>query len=185
MPSRVATVVAFILITASCSTTARDRSRPRPPEQRGALEAARAFVGALNDVDPELAASLIDWDVWVAEDARLKFLLHELRRRARADPPAEAEREERPIEGSDVTLGAILDADDAPQLVARVSRDRFKSVMIEDFAPANRKMDARLAAWNLDRVDRSATVFMPNGQTDEMQLLRRAGQWRLVPRWYP
>ena len=177
----------FLLLAAACSSDDRrsDPSPARRSEHRGAIETARAFVDAVNRLDAEAAAALIDWDVWVAEDAKLHFLLHELRERAQEDPPTPSDLARRPIKGSEVTRGEILDSPDAPRLIAGISRERFKTAMREDFAVGVRKMDAKLAAWNLDRIDRSATVFMPNGQRGEMVLLRRQGRWRLVPRWYP
>ena len=178
---------AILLLETACSSTeqASQAPRRRPPNHRGAVEPARAFVDAVNRLDSEAAAALIDWDVWVAEDAKLHFLLNEMRQRAQRNPPTPGELSRRPIKGSEVTLGQILDSPDAPRLIAGISRERFKTAMSEDFALDRRKNDARLASWNLDRIDRSATVFMPNGQRVEMALLRRQGRWRLVPRWYP
>lgn len=176
-----------LLLAAACSSSDRPAGSPRvrSSEHRGAVAAARAFVDAVNRLDAEAAAALIDWDVWVAEDAKLHFLLHEMRQRAKADPPTPSDLARHPIEHSEVTLGEILDSPDAPRLIAEISRERFKTAMRVDFAADVRKMDAKLAAWNLDRIDRSATVFMPNGERIEMVLLRRQGRWRLVPRWYP
>lgn len=185
--TRLAGLLLLMLAAVACSSDDRaaEARQARGSGHRGALAAARAFVDALNRVDAEAAAALIDWDVWVAEDARLHFLLGEMRLKAERSPPTPDDLARRPIEGSKVTLGEILTSPDAPRLVARISRERFKTSMQKDFAADVRKMDAKLAAWNLDRVDRSATVFMPNGETVQMVLLRREGRWRLLPRWYP
>ncbi len=178
--------VTLALLAASCAT-APETGQPRPQKAKSlnAVEAARSFVRALNRLDSEAAAALIDWDLWIAGDARLTFLLASLREDAKLRPPTPEELAAHPIEGSDVTLADLLDPKDAAFVVSRVSRERFKTVMTEDFAPDTRKNDARLASWNLDRVDRSATIFMPNGETVEMELVFRERQWRLVPRWYP
>ena len=175
-----------VLLIVGCAADDQPRvHRPRPARARAAVEAARAFVAAVNRLDAETAASLIDWDLWIAADARLKYLLASLRASAAKRPPTRTELASRPIEGSEATLADLLKPEDGALLVARISRERFKVVMTKDFAPEARKNDAHLASWNLDRIDRSATIHMPNGETVEMQLVLREGQWRLVPRWHP
>ncbi|MAE63635.1 MAG: hypothetical protein CMJ18_05135 [Phycisphaeraceae bacterium] len=183
-----------MLITLSLAAGCADTPPPHRGEIRGApgtsetaapIRAARAFVDAVNALDAERASGLIDWERWVANDVRLKVLVRELRHRYAKSPPGPKKLASHPIEGSDVTLQQILDSADPGALLARVSRQRFAATMVEDFSHENRKMPARLVTWNLDRIDQSATLFMPNGERVEMKLVNRNQRWWLLPRWYP
>lgn len=190
-------VLALIVLLAGCHGAQRtsgpnpspgDSSGPRSGEPRrrgGPLEAARSFVDALNTMDVERAAGLIDWNTWVAADARLKALLHALRRGAHQEPPSPQQLAAPAIEGSEVTLREILDSNEPSRLLATIARDRFAAAIREDFAPGRRQIDAKLVSWHLDRIERSATLWMPNGRQIQMLMHRRDGDWKLVPRWHP
>ena len=166
---------------AASSRTAIARSADE--RRGGALDAARRFVEALNVLDPEGAAACIAWDLWVAEDARVKALLQALRTKSLSSPPTPQELAAPALPGSSVTLREVLGSPDAPALVARIARERFIASIREDFAADRRKMDAKLVSWHLDRIERSATLWMPNGKQVQMLMFRREGAWKLVPRW--
>ena len=145
-----------------------------------------------HDDDGELVgggAGLVNWnwfyvsDLWVAEDARLKALLHALRAKASKTPPSPQALAAPAIKGSDVPLRDVLASENPSSLVAAIAKDRFKTSIREDFAPDRRTMDAKLVSWHLDRVERSATLWMPNGEQVQMLMFRRDGAWKLVPRW--
>ena len=181
-------VLFLALLCGACATP----DGPREPERKssrssdsGPLQAARGFVDALNRLDTRRAAALIDWDTWVADDARLVFLLDELRPRATKNPPTPQALDSSPIEGSKTTLREILTTSDAPKLMASIAEQRFAAAIREDFAADRRTMDARLVSWHFDRIERSATMWLPNGKQIQMVLYRRGGTWKLVPRWHP
>ena len=187
-------LAALVLPTAtlltSCSTpdeggsrAGRTSAETGARRRGGALDAARDFVDALNTLDADRAASHIAWDLWVAEDARLKALLHALRAKASKTPPSPQALAAPAIKGSDVPLRDVLASENPSSLVAAIAKDRFKTSIREDFAPDRRTMDAKLVSWHLDRVERSATLWMPNGEQVQMLMFRRDGAWKLVPRW--
>ena len=69
--------------------------------------------------------------------------------------------------------------------MASIAEQRFAAAIREDFAADRRTMDARLVSWHFDRIERSATMWLPNGKQIQMVLYRRGGTWKLVPRWHP
>jgi len=187
-PMRV--ILAALLLALSGCTSTGNRIGPAPgapgsADDSAPVRTARAFVAALNSLDADQAADLIDWERWVADDARLTALVSELRRRYLERPPGPLKAQSHPIDGSEVTLKELLAASDPGAMLARISRDRFAAAVREDFSRSARVMDAQLVSWNLDRIDTSATVFMPNGERVEMRMINRRGKWRLLPRWYP
>ncbi len=173
----------LFLLTAFGCAGSRPTEGAGPKANTGGLETTQACVAALNSGDSAAAARFVDWDLWVAEDPALAYLVHSLKQNYVTFPATPDDRARRPIEHASVTVGELLDAAEPGPLLARSAEERFIVEAGRDFAPTARRTDAKLLDYHSDQRERSATLLMPNGEIVEARLVWTDGKYRLVPRW--